>query len=183
MNAGKRETRRGFQLAMDRWIKTGRAPSPSQFPRLAMNQLTLVGGLRFPKIPGVEPPLHKREAFRLDFSIEPPQMDGLFPTLAPQVDADGNDLGGIQMPEIKVPLASYTGWNRRNAAIGAPTEMLSYTGSWIPFPLTREDRLTSGDPRASVQERYRNREAYLEKIDRAARSLVDSGCLLESDLP
>jgi hypothetical protein len=170
MNAGKRETRRGFQLAMDRWIKTGRAPSPSQFPRLAMNQLTLVGGLRFPKIPGVEPPLHKREAFRLDFSIEPPQMDGLFPTLAPQVDADGNDLGGIQMPEIKVPLASYT-------------EMLSYTGSWIPFPLTREDRLTSGDPRASVQERYRNREAYLEKIDRAARSLVDSGCLLESDLP
>jgi hypothetical protein len=139
--------------------------------------------LHFPKVPGVEPPLHKREAYRLDFSVEPPQMGAVFPTLIPEVDADGNDLGGIQMPEIRVPLASYTGWNRRNASIGAPTEMLSFTGSWIPFPLTKRDRLKSGDPRTSVEERYRDRQAYLDKIDRAARELVASGFVLASDLP
>ena len=112
---------RALLLAMDRWIKTDAAPPPSHFPHLARNELTTLVGLHFPKVPGVELPLHKREAYRLDFSIEPPQMGAVFPTLVPQVDADGNDLGGIQMPEIKVPLASYTGWNRRAAAIGGPT--------------------------------------------------------------
>ena len=169
---------------MDRWIKTDTAPPPSRFPRLAKNELTSLESVRFPKVPGVTPPLHKREAYRLDFSVEPPQQIGLvFPTLVPQVDADGNDLGGIQMPEVKVPLASYTGWNRRNAAIGAPNEMLSYTGSWIPFPLSKQDRLKSGDPRLSVEERYRDRQAYLDKIDQAAHELMNSGFVLESDLP
>lgn len=150
---------------------------------MAKNELIPIEGLHFPKVPGVEPPLHKREAYRLDFSAEPPKMGTAFPTFVPQVDADGNDLGGIQMPEIKVPLASYTGWNRRATSIGAPTEMLSYTGSWIPFPLTKQERLKSGDPRKSVQERYRGRQAYLDKIDQAARELMVSGFVLKTDLP
>ena len=61
--------------------------------------------------------------------------------------------------------------------------MLSYTGSWIPFPLTKQERLKSGDPRPSIEERYRDRQAYLDKIDYAARELVQSGFALESDLP
>ncbi len=174
---------RALLLAMDRWIKTDIQPPASRFPLLAKNELTLMEGLHFPKVPGVEPPLHKREAYRLDFSVEPPKMGAPFPTFVPQVDADGNDLGGIQMPEIKVPLASYTGWNRRATTIGAPTDMLSYTGSWIPFPVTKQERLMSGDPRSSVQERYRDRQAYLDQIDQAAHELVVSGFVLERDLP
>jgi len=175
---------RSLLLAMDRWIKTDAAPPPSHFPRLSNHELTSRENLHFPKVPGVELPVHKREAYRLDFSVEPPQQMGLvFPTLVPQVDVDGNDLGGIQMPEVRVPLASYTGWNRRNASIGARSEMLSYTGSWIPFPLTKEDRLKSGDPRLSVEERYRDQQDYLEKIDQAARALVTSGFVLKADLP
>jgi hypothetical protein len=110
-------------------------------------------------------------------------METPFPTLVPQVDADGNDLGGIQMPEIKTPLASYTGWNRRNEAIGGTTDMLSYTGSWIPFPLTKDAAAKTGDPRKPVDERYRDRDAYLEKIDTASRELLKSGFVLEADLP
>jgi len=173
---------RALLLAMDKWIKSDIRPPPSRFPHLANGELTSLEGLRFPKISGVAPPLRKREAYRLDFSVEPPKVGTPFPTFVPQVDADGNDLGGIQMPEVKVPLASYTGWNRRAAAIGAPTEMLSYTGSWIPFPLTKDDRLKSGDPRTSVEERYPSRQAYLEKIDEAAHALMLSGFVLESDL-
>ncbi len=178
---------RALLLAMDKWIKTGAEPPPSRFPHLAKEELTSLDGLRFPAISGagrsVAPPLHKREAYRLDFSIEPPKVGVAFPTFVPQVDADGNDLGGLQMPEVKVPLASYTGWNRRDPAIGAPAEMLSYTGSWIPFALTKEDRIKSGDPRESVAERYPSRQAYLDKIDRAAQALLDSGFLLAADLP
>ncbi len=174
---------RPLLLAMDRWIKTGAAPPPSRFPHLAKGELTTLEGLHFPKVPGAEPPVHKREAFRLDFSVEPPKVAPPFPSLVPQVDADGNDLGGIQMPEIKVPLASYTGWNRRAPAIGGSIEMLSYTGSWIPFPLTKQERAKLGDPRRSVQERYTNKEIYLNKIDQAAHDLVTAGFLLQTDLP
>ncbi len=174
---------RPLLLELDKWIEEDKAPPPSRFPHLSKNELTTLQGLHFPKVPGVEPPVHKREAYRLDFSVEPPKMGAAFPSLVPQVDADGNDLGGIQMPEIKVPLASYTGWNRRAAAIGGATEMLSYTGSWIPFPLTKQERTKSGDPRRSIQERYASKQAYLDKIDQAAHDLVTAGFLLETDVP
>jgi hypothetical protein len=174
---------RPLLLAMDKWIKEDAAPPASRFPQIAKGELTPLEGLHFPKIPGAEPPVHKREAYRLDFSVEPPKPGAPFLTLVPQVDADGNDLGGIQMPEIRVPLASYVGWNRRAPAIGGATEMLSYTGSWIPFPLTERERMKSGDPRRSIQERYSSKQAYLDKIDQAAHELVVAGFLLEADLP
>ncbi len=173
---------RPLLLAMDKWIKEDTAPPSSRFPQIAKNELTTLEALHFPKIPGVEPPAHKREAYRLDFSVEPPKRGASFPTFVPQVDADGNDLGGIQMPEIKVPLASYTGWNRRAPAIGGQTEMLSYTGSWIPFPLTKQERAKNGDPRRSIAERYPSKQAYLDKIDQAAHELVVAGFLLQTDV-
>ena len=174
---------RPLLLAMDNWIKTDAAPPASRFPHIAKHELTTLDGLHFPAVPGVEPPAHKREAYRLDFSVEPPKMGAAFPTMVPSVDADGNDLGGIQMPEVKVPLASYTGWNRRAPGIGGATEMLSYTGSWIPFALNKQERMKSGDPRRSVQERYSDKQAYLVKIDAAAHELSKAGFLLETDLP
>ena len=86
---------------------------------------------------------------------EPPKLGAPFATLVPQVDRDGNDVGGIRMPEIQAPLATYTGWNLRAPEIGAPDELFSMQGSWIPFARTRKDREQSGDPRPSIEERYR----------------------------
>ncbi|MGA8030523.1 MAG: alpha/beta hydrolase domain-containing protein [Bryobacteraceae bacterium] len=174
---------RALFAAMQSWVKDGTEPPPSQFPRLSRSELTTIAELRFPKIPGVEVPEHKREAYRLDFSMEPPKAGEPFPTFVPQVDADGNDLGGIRMPEIAVPLASYTGWNLRSASIGAPAEMLSFFGSWIPFARDRQDRVQRGDPRLSVAERYGSEREYLDRIDKAAEELVRSGYVLEIDRP
>jgi len=162
---------RALVMAMQRWVNDGDAPPASQFPRLANGELTTIAGLRFPRIKGVEIPQHKREAYRLDFSTEPPHVGPAFPTFVPQVDADGNELGGIRMPEIAVPLASYTGWNLRSPSIGAPAELLSMIGSWIPFP------------KASIERRYRNEQDYLNRIDAAGRELARSGFLLKGDLP
>src|SRR5688572_32309091 len=41
-----------------------------------------------------------------------------FAMLVPQVDADGNELAGIRMPELSVPVATYTGWNLFNEKSG-----------------------------------------------------------------
>ena len=162
---------RALLLAMQKWMKAGVEPPISQFPQLENGELTTIAGLRFPRIPGINLPTRKREAYHIDFSTEPPEVGPPFPTFVPQVDADGNELGGIRMPEIVVPLAVYTGWNLRSPSIGAPLELFSMAGSWIPFS------------KASIAKRYANEQDYLNRIDSAGRELVKSGFVLESDLP
>ena len=106
-----------------------------------------------------------------------------FPTLVPQVDSDGNETAGIRLPEIQVPLATYAGWNLRAPELGAADELLSMVGSFIPFARTKAERLKQGDPRPSIEERYPNRQEYLESVKAAAHRLAREGYLLESDIP
>ena len=87
------------------------------------------------------------------------------------------------MPEIQVPLASYTGWNLRSKNIGAPEELYSMTGSWIPFPANKAERELRKDPRMSIEERYPNKGDYLDRITAAAQKLVQAGFLLDQDVP
>jgi hypothetical protein len=148
--------------------------------------------LKFPKIPGIDVPTIIHEAYPSDFgpdfrtkgiiSKDPPDVGKPYSVLVPQVDKDGNDLGGIRMPEVAVPLATYTGWNLRRPEIGAPHLLMDTAGSFIPLAVTKEDRLRSGDPRLSIQERYGSREEYLAKFEAAARSLVRERFLLPSDV-
>jgi hypothetical protein len=145
--------------------------------------LVALGAYAFPKIPGVQIPTIKREAYRLDFSMEPPKMGAPYPTLVPQVDQDGNETSGIKMPEVQVPLASYTGWNLRSKNIGAPEELYSMAGSWIPFPVSKAERERRKDPRTSIEERYPNKGDYLDRIAAAAHKLVEAGFLLDEDVP
>src|SRR5439155_15191801 len=105
------------------------------------------------------------------------------PLLVPQVDEDGNERSGIRVPDVAVPLATYTGWNFRNAAIGASGELVSLLGSSIPFPATRAAREAAHDPRRSIEERYRSKADYLAQVERAADALVKAGYLLVDDEP
>jgi hypothetical protein len=56
-------------------------------------------------------------------------------------------------------------------------------GSFIPFPRTKAERLKQGHPLPSIEERYSNRQEYLEKVKAAAYRLEREGYLLESDIP
>jgi hypothetical protein len=103
--------------------------------------------------------------------------------LLPQVDQDGNETAGVRMPELAVPLATYAGWNMRSKEIGAPDEIFSMVGSWIPFPKTKAEREQQHDPRPSIEERYSNRSEYLQLVGAAARKLAEGGYLLDRDVP
>ena len=105
------------------------------------------------------------------------------PFLVPQVDADGNETGGIRLPEVAVPLAATTGWAFRSERMGAPTQLITNTGSYIPFAATRAEREKNGDPRPSVAERYSGRADYLQRVEAAARRLADERYVLTSDIP
>ena len=184
---------RALLVAMDRWVREGVEPPASQYPRIAQDTLVPLGAVQFPKIPGVSLPTVIQKAYRVDYgpqfrtegivTIEPPKVGNAFPILLPQVDQDGNDTSGVRMPEIQVPLATYTGWNLRSPEIGAPTEMFSMQGSFIPFARTKADRELHHDPRAAIEERYSGRAQYLEKVEAAARSLAAHGYLLTDDVP
>jgi hypothetical protein len=184
---------RALLVAMDRWVREGADPPASLYPRIAQDTLVPLGAVQFPKIPGVSLPVHIETAYRVDYgpdfrsqkivSVEPPKVGKAFPILLPQVDSDGNETSGLRMPEVQVPLATYAGWNLRSPEIGAPEEMFSMQGSFIPFFRTKAERELRHDPRPSLEERYSGRAQYLEKIEAAARGLAAHGYLLEADVP
>jgi hypothetical protein len=100
----------------------------------------------------------------------------------PQVDRDGNDLGGIRDPEVAVPLATTTGWNFRDPSVGNPGEIYQLLGSYIPFARTRAVRQRNGDRRASLEERYRGVDDYLQRVRAAAMELIRRRYVLAEDL-
>ena len=102
------------------------------------------------------------------------------------MNEDLNEIAGIRLPELTVPLATYTGWNLRHPECGNPVLFHGVTGglagSTIPFPATRRLRDSTGDPRLSIEERYQSIEDYLQRLREAGEALVEEGYLLEEDI-
>jgi hypothetical protein len=100
--------------------------------------------------------------------------------LVTQVDLDGNETAGVLLPEIAVPLATYTGWNLYEAPF-PEGELCDRDGTYIPFPATRAERASRNDPRASLEERYGSHAAYVRRLEEAAARLVGARLLLRED--
>ncbi len=188
----QRPVYRALILRLYEWVKEGKEAPPSRYPSIARHELVRPPDLSFPPVSGITVPHHWHSAFRVDYgpefatagiiSKEPPVVGEAFATLVPQVNADGNEEAGVDMPEIAVPLATYTGWNLRSSPIGAPDQVFSMAGSWFPFPKTKKDRTRRRDPRLSIAERYASRDEYLAKVEGAAKNLVSEGFLLDVDV-
>ena len=184
---------RALLKAMDRWADGGPPAPPSRYPRRDDKTLVRPEDLMFPKLPGVGFSSRVHRAYRADYgpdfyskgivTQEPPKVGTAFPILVSAVDRDGNEISGIPMPEQKVPLATYTGWNLFNDKSGPTHEISSMAGSYIPFARTKVEREAKSDPRPSIDERYTGREQYLDLVGDAAVKLVEEGYLLGGDLP
>ena len=103
-----------------------------------------------------------------------------YPIQVPQVDADGNDLGGVRYPDMQAPIATYIGWAMRKAGF-AEGELLMTNGCIKAFVRTKAEREKTGDPRPSIEERYPNHEAYVEMVKRSVENLVEEGFMLPED--
>jgi len=184
---------RACLVNLDRWISEGVEPPPSAHPRVDDGTAVDPEALAkvFESIPAAHYPRHHARPQRLDFGADP---DGRHtPSLPPHlglpygsrvaaVDDDGNEVAGIRLPEVQVPLATHTGWTLRHPEIGGSQQLLVFAGGTLPFPRTRAERAESADPRRSIAERYRSREDYLAAIRRAARELCAERYLLEEDI-
>jgi hypothetical protein len=184
---------RAALVQLDRWATAGQTPPPNCHPRL--DDGTAVPpehtAATFQALPEVQFPVHLRSIARLDFGTEldktltivlPPRVGKPYANLVSAVDADGNELAGIRLPDISVPLATYTGWNVRHPDIGGPGQTLGLIGSTIPFSATQAEREAAGDPRPSIEERYASKEDYLHQVQQAAETLVQQGYLLAEDV-
>lgn len=112
-------------------------------------------------------------------SVVPPVPTGrAYPTFIPQVDADGIDLAGVHLPDIAVPVGTYTGWNLLTTA---PKDECSAMGAFIPFAPTQAQRLATNDPRLSLAERYATHAQYVAAVEAAVGRLVAERLLLPED--
>jgi hypothetical protein len=184
---------RAALVRMDRWVTEQEAPPSSRYPRLADGTAVPPEQPKrvFTALPAVGFPAHLPQVRRLDFGSAaecgiattlPPVVGKPHPHFVPVVDQDGNEASGVRLPDLTVPLATYTGWNLRHPQIGAPDQLMSLMGSTIPFPATRRDREVLGDPRLSISERYPSKTDYLAQVRREAQRLVEDGHLLADDL-
>lgn len=185
---------RALLMDMDQWVSAGIAPPASRVPRRADGTLVPAlpqAGVGFPNIPGVTFPKVPSFADRWDWgptfdagvlTILPPVFLGSpYPRYVPKTDVDGNGIAGVRLPDVAVPLATYSGWNLRTPPFGGD-DLCTTAGQMIAFAQTKTERLASGDPRLSIEERYRNHGTYVSAVAHAANGLHKDRLLLEEDV-
>ena len=186
-------TLRALLMALDAWADRGVPPPRSLVPEVREGTLVTLDEARgaFPAIPGVLfPPAHNGlEA--LDFgplfgphggvlTVLPPLHEAAYQVLVPKPDRDGLDIAGVRPMEIRVPLGTNTGWNLRAAGFRAPN-LCSLSGSYFPFRTSKAERMAAGDPRKSLEERYKDHEGYVKAVEKAAKKMVEERLLLRED--
>jgi hypothetical protein len=185
---------RALLMGLYNWVSKGTAPPPSAYSTLAKGSLVSPQQLAFPVIPGVTGPqgiwntrqvFHRGRGYNAQdvsgvISTEPPSVVATYPTLLPQVNADGNDIDGLRSITLQAPLGTYTGWNVRRAGF-SQGDACDLNGGYIPFALTQTQRTAAGDTRLSLHERYRDLSGYTNAAQSAAAKLVSQGYLLSGD--
>jgi Alpha/beta hydrolase domain len=172
---------RALLVALDQWANEGIAPPPSQVPTIEDGTLVPFEAVKFPGLPHAELPGYVTEYGTLESWVDPKIDAGpRYASLVAQVDEDGNEVAGIRLPPIAVPLGTYTGWNVYPAALAAG-ELCDRDGSFIAFATTEAEREATGDPRPSLEARYPSRDDYVQKVSEAASALVQQRLLLPED--
>ena len=187
---------RALLVALTEWVTRGIEPPPSRYPRLADRTLTTPEDVaaRFPRVPNAPSPAGMLTPF-LDYDFGPhfepndmrgtldsipPRVRRVLPSRVPQIDRDGNELAGVKSSLLANPLGTYTGWNRTASGFAAG-QPCGFSGGFIPFAAQRAERVASGDPRPSLEERYGSHAAYVERVRSSARALVRERLLLQED--
>jgi hypothetical protein len=172
---------RALLVALDEWVSDGKAPPAARTPHLKDGTLTAPEHLKFPAIPGIQV-VHRVSTLGVLKDWIKPELDMARPyrVLVTQVDADGNETAGILLPDIAVPLGTFTGWNLYKAPF-PEGELCDRDGTYVPFAATRAEREAKHDPRLSLEERYGDQGGYARRVEQAVKKLVAERLLLAED--
>jgi hypothetical protein len=190
------DTMRALLEDMVAWIVNGTPPPPSRYPRLSDGTLVrpTKADVGFPEIPGVRlednfenplfdynwgPNFNYNDISGIPSEI-PPASRHVIPLLVPKVNADGNEISGVASVLHQAPLGTYLGWNVIPAGF-FKGQICAFTGGFIPFAATKQERLAANDPRPSLEERYGTQKAYVAAVRSAADKAVHDRFLLPED--
>ena len=171
---------RALLVALDDWVVSGKAPPPSRVPTLADGTLVDADKAGFPAVPGAAIVWTTNRIAPPGDWVHPKPADRAYRTMVCKVDADGNEAGGIRLPDIAVPLATYTGWNENKPPYPAG-EIADRDGSCLPFPVDKAAREASGDPRLSIAERYKSGADYVARVQAVVTALLADRLILPED--
>ncbi|MBH98178.1 MAG: hypothetical protein CMM56_06970 [Rhodospirillaceae bacterium] len=197
---------RSLFIALDSWVANEVEPPTSRVPShsdgTAIMAIPIPGSntgrvpqdaLGWPSIPNVNytglittrhylnfGPLFDSESIISNYppSIENRPSYGIFVS---RVDIDGNEIAGIRLPPVEVPIGTTTGWALRRQEFGM-NDGCEGSGQFIPFSITKDERISLGDPRLSLEERYGSHENYVQEVTIVARELMRQRFLLEDDV-
>lgn len=193
---------RALLVALDDWTAKGLVPPASHAPAAA--DLAKAGDLKWPKVAEFPAP-PDRPAFGQDLpnadkaidsknaeralrekpasTFSPRALEGARDV--PRIDADGNELSGLRLPDHALPIATFTGFNAKKEKEkekekdkDAPA---CVAGAAIPFAPDKAAREKNGDPRPSLNERYGSRAYFVATMRIVANKLVKERLLLPDD--
>jgi hypothetical protein len=192
------DTTNALRMHFRNWVMKDTPPPASRYPSLANAHLVdpTKEATGFPSIPGlpanaptgiVSPMLDYDWGPNFNYmdgsgvqATVPPGIRNVIKMKVPRVDTDGNELGGVPIVLREAPLGTYLGWNI--VADGFHKgKICNYAAGMIPFATTRTERMAKGDPRLSLEERYRTHEGYVEAVKTASATAVAEGFLLPAD--
>lgn len=189
------EYRMSHRFLID-WVKGVTEPPASAGPTLANGDLVApsAAALGWPNIPGAPSPDGKFNALpQHDFgkamrandlsgvmTRQPPRAGRDIPQLVPRLDADGNELAGIRSVQLMVPLGTYLGWNVQAKGF-LKGEACGFFGGFIPFARTKAEREAAGDPRLSLEERYKDQAGFVAQVTAAVARHQKAGWLSVRD--
>ena len=171
---------RALLVALDDWVVSGKVPPPSRVPTLAERTLVEADKVGFPAVPGAAIVRSTNRVTPPGDWVHPKPADQAYRTLVCRVDADGNEADGVRLPDIAVPLATYTGWNEYKPPYPAG-EIADRDGSCLPFAPDKAAREASGDPRLSIAERYKSGADYVAKVQAVVAALLADRLILPED--
>ncbi len=157
-------TVRALLVALDEWVANGREPPPSRLPRIDDGTLVRAEAVAWPKVAGLVPPRAANDVVALDDWTGPQVPVQTWQALVPQVDADGNEIAGVRLPDIAVPTGMFTGWNLYRAPM-PEGELADRDGTYLAFDGAR----------------YPSKEAYAARVREVVGTLQAERLLLEDD--
>jgi hypothetical protein len=196
------QTVNALRVHFRNWVMRGTEPPASRYPTLAAGTLAAAhkAALGFPALPGLRPSLPERDfimpVFDYDWgpdfkavdgsgipTLAPPKIKQVLSMLAPKVDADGNELGGVPVVLADAPLGTYLGWNVTADGVMPfhKDQICNYVGGMLPFPRDAQARLAARDSRLSLAERYGSHDGYVTAVRQAAERAQQAGFLLAED--
>lgn len=196
------QTVNALRVHFRNWVMKGTEPPASRYPTLARGELAVASkdALGYPRLPGLRATVPERDFIMpvhdydwgpefnaMDASgvpaFAPPRIKQVLTMLAPKVDADGNERGGVPVVLLDAPLGTYLGWNV-TADGDKPfhkNEICNYVGGMVPFARTAQERQANQDVRPSLQERYGSHAGYVQAVRQAADRAMKEGFLLPED--